>query len=359
MAYENDPRLGILNIATLCGIELLDRLSAEEVKARCPFCGDSTNPRHGHLNLNISSDAYRCVRCGTGGFAVGLYARLSGISTKEAYKEIIDSKRVAIEIKAPKIKQHLIADIKDRDAVYRSLLNKLTLTKKHRANLLRRGLSEFDLKSYKSAEVGAEEKVRISQAIRDEGHTLKGVPGFYVNEDGQWTFIGSNGFLIPVLNLYGKIEGLKIRKDGIPDGRKYRWISSKSLEEGTAARAWFHVAWSRNKDTKKVCITEGPLKAEIAAKLSNTTFIALPGVGIYKNVTSILNRMKDVEIVPIAFDMDKDKNVQVKKHLNNLVKLLKKAGYKTKIVSWDAEYKGIDDYLLYLATKQKQLKKAE
>lgn len=34
---------------------------------RCPFCGDSKNTHHGHLNVARDKPVFRCVRCGTGG----------------------------------------------------------------------------------------------------------------------------------------------------------------------------------------------------------------------------------------------------------------------------------------------------
>lgn len=355
----NDPRLGILNIATLCGIQVIKKLSNEEIQAKCPFCGDSVNPRRGHLNLNIAKDSYRCVKCNEGGFAIGLYAKLSGISNKEAYAEIMDSKRVAINIPVPKVKQHKVAGLAIRDTVYRSLLDKLTLTRNHRQNLYGRGLDDFEVKNYKSLAVTSEEKFDIAQAILDEGHDIKGIPGFYIDvEDGRWTFIGSDGFLVPVLNQYDKIQGFQIRKDG-NISRKYRWFSSKGMEHGTGASAWIGVSWNQAKSTKKIVITEGPLKAHVSSTLSNTTFVGVPGVGVYKEIPSLLQRMKGVESVPVAFDMDIFDNEQVKKSYDSLTRLLKENGYTTSQVTWNTKFKGIDDYLLSLAKRKLQrLRKA-
>jgi len=34
---------------------------------RCPFCGDSKTPTHGHLGVSKTAPVFRCVRCGEGG----------------------------------------------------------------------------------------------------------------------------------------------------------------------------------------------------------------------------------------------------------------------------------------------------
>ena len=42
------------------------------------------------LSLNPNNNKYCCSRCGAGGFSIGLYARMKGIDTKKAYRELLD-----------------------------------------------------------------------------------------------------------------------------------------------------------------------------------------------------------------------------------------------------------------------------
>ena len=74
-----------MEAARRCGLVLNDRtLYSEEVEASCPFCGDHGTGKY-HLSLNTRIDQYRCNLCGASGNSVTLYARLNGLSNKEAY----------------------------------------------------------------------------------------------------------------------------------------------------------------------------------------------------------------------------------------------------------------------------------
>ena len=83
-------------------------------------------------------------------------------------------------------------------------------------------------------------------------------PGFYTRY-GQWTLAGPNGFLIPVRDKDGLIQGLKIRLDEADaPNRKYRWLSSRgrSMQNGTRSYSWIHVTGDRTR--KRAFLTEGP-----------------------------------------------------------------------------------------------------
>ncbi len=55
---------------------------------RCPFCGDSKNPQHGHLHIAIDKPVFRCVRCGTGGHITYLLNELGlkDVELPESFK---------------------------------------------------------------------------------------------------------------------------------------------------------------------------------------------------------------------------------------------------------------------------------
>lgn len=41
------------------------------------------------MSLNTRDNKYCCSRCGTGGYSIGLYAKVRGIDNKKAYKELL------------------------------------------------------------------------------------------------------------------------------------------------------------------------------------------------------------------------------------------------------------------------------
>ena len=353
----------ILNIAKGLGIKILKKASSEEYIARCPFCGDSKNPEHGHLYLNISKDTYYCVRCGEGGSAIGLYARLKRIDTKEAYRELIEENITLppatknSEEKRPAAKENYnsVAPIEARDRVYRAFLDKLTLEHKHLRNLLKRGLSweETAKNHYKSLPEEPQERWRICKELVEEKYNLKGIPGFYQQEENgekYWTFVAYKGFLVPIRDVQGRIQGFQIRLDET-EHRKYIWFSSRNKLNGTPAHAWQGV---HGGPSKIVIVTEGPLKADVAHYLSRYTFVSVPGVNAIKGIEVILKDL-GAEKVYIAFDMDLLTNKAVQKAKERLEKKLIEAGFEVHTKTWNSRYKGIDDYLL-AREKQKQKK---
>ena len=81
-------KIPIVDTAHRCGLVLNTRtLTRGEVEASCPFCGDHGVGKY-HLFLNTSTDQYRCVLCGAQGNSVTLYARVMGLSNREAFQEL-------------------------------------------------------------------------------------------------------------------------------------------------------------------------------------------------------------------------------------------------------------------------------
>ncbi|MBE3579037.1 MAG: DUF3854 domain-containing protein [Caldanaerobacter subterraneus] len=350
--------LDILDVAKRLRIRILRRASSEEYIGRCPFCGDSKkDPEHGHLYLNIARNVYYCVRCGEGGDAVDLYAKLENISRKEAYKRIKEENYpinpIAKERADKRIKYNSVAPIETRDKVYRAFLDKLVLEPEHRKKLLKRGLSwEETVKNlYKSLPEEPQQRWEICKELIKEGYNLKGIPGFYQREkDGEryWDFVDYKGFLIPVKDVQGRIQGFQIRLDEEEFG-KYVWFSSRNKLNGTPAHAWQGV---HGGPSKIVIVTEGPLKADVAHYLSRFTFVSVPGVTAIKGIEVVLKQL-GAEKIYIAFDMDSLTNKAVQKAKEKLEKKLTEAGFVVKTKTWDSRYKGIDDYLL-AREKQKQ-----
>lgn len=149
---------------------------------------------------------------------------------------------------------------------------------------------------------------RITKKLIEVGCTVKGVPGFYQEKDGEWSIHfnpKSAGFLIPIRNLEGLIVGAQIRLDHPYDGRKYIWLSSTNYHMGTSSGSPVHLIGEPG--AKNLFITEGPLKEDLSHALSERTFGCVPGASKYANLSPFLQSMikQGTEFVYEAYDMDK------------------------------------------------------
>ncbi len=178
-----------------------------------------------------------------------------------------------------------------------------------------------------------------------DSHELHGLPGFYT-KDGTWTLAGANGFLIPVRNKDGLIQGMKIRLDD-DAARKYRWLSSRPnrMENGARSYSWIHVTGDTTQ--KRAYLTEGPLKGDIASYFANDAlFVCLGGVNAHKGLRETLLSLGVTEVME-AMDMDQFTNPQVRQAIGTLRREVQSIqGIRYYQCTWNPRFKGVDDYLL-------------
>ena len=82
----------------------------------------------------------------------------------------------------------------------------LSLAVDHKENLLSRGLKEQDIirLGYKTTPIVG--MSAIAKQLQSDGLYLAGVPGFYRDKNGSWTFVHEKrGILIPVRDRLGRI----------------------------------------------------------------------------------------------------------------------------------------------------------
>ena len=86
---SDDFPFGIMDVVELLQIRVRRRLP-DSVYTDCPICGD----RRGKMNVNFAKNIWRCNYCGEYGGMLALYAKVYGISTSDAYREICDALQV-------------------------------------------------------------------------------------------------------------------------------------------------------------------------------------------------------------------------------------------------------------------------
>lgn len=324
----------------------------------CPQC-DRSGKRDKHLNISLAKDVFRCPKCGWNGGIFDLYAYYKGLprdNVRDELKRLLGGrpdkskpkKTVVIETSVSLEQQDLqLAGIDIRHKAYSALLSLLSLAPDHRDNLINRGLSEQAIQKsmYRTTPV-AGGKI-LSKQILSLGHSLEGVPGFYSDSEGQWTYISvKRGILIPVRDIKSRIQGLQVRLDNA-EKRKYRWVSSGGIENGAngcSAEGWTHISGPVR---DKILLIEGPLKADIVHHLTGQTVLAVPGVNSLKHLESALLELieQGVKHVMTAFDMDFLANPHVQNGYTELVDLLGRLNIKYGTYMWNPEYNGLDDYV--------------
>jgi len=267
------------------------------------------------------------------------------------------------------------------DKVYSAMLSRLTLSEVQRDELLspKRGMTLEQIKknAYRSLPLQGRSQVAKDLLEIFEVDKVTHVPGFYLNDNGHSgyypTLAGAPGLLIPIRDVHRRILAFQIKVDNqnesvmlsrdSPQKRslgKYTWFSSKGKEGGTSSGAPAHVAMPSSLiDKKRVWITEGALKADIACELLGEIVIGVSGVSNFRagNVLTTLEQLDAFRIpnsefripmeVVIAYDADKDKNPHVKHHAFQLACACSAKGYTVYEAQWDLHKgKGIDDLLL-------------
>ena len=316
----------------------------------CPYC--DAGRRSAHLNINLQKDVFRCAKCGTSGGILDLYALYSGTPRKHACSRLLAELgkdghapcRTGRDAPGGNVQEAPPADIQARHGAYTALLGKLPLTDGHRRNLLGRGLldEEIEALGYRTSPgYGMDE---LAERLASEGHRLDGVPGFHRKEGGPWGLaVQRRGILVPVRDIKGRIQGLQLRLDDTGK-RKFRWVSSRGMENGCGAKSWAHLA---GRPAKRILLTEGPMKADVIHALTGETVLAVPGVNSLPHLKPALEYLKEsgMREIMTAFDMDMLTNPNVQKGYQALLQLLSGTGVPFGTYLWDAGYKGLDDYI--------------
>lgn len=352
--------LSIREVVQVLGLNYPIHLNS--VNVVCPNCGH-TNKRRKTMNIDFNINVWNCPKCSLGGGVLDFWAyhrNIDAPSKKEkwsmASKDIKTFTDGTPKVQKTKLEIPMAVDIpcaplKIRDATYSEFLDTLELYNSHKENLMARGLSEEQIKAngYKSyPTTGGKE---ICHSLIEKGCILNGVPGFYksktLNKE-EWTLVSmKSGIMIPVRTGKGVIQGMQVRLDNCNEGTRYLTWSSKDLYKGCRGKAFVHCNLGTKESFSEVILTEGPLKADIVSYFTGLPTLGVSGVNSIKHLNEYLNAFKNkgVRTILIAYDMDLYTNEHVAKALKNLKEMLFAYGMSCKILKWDKQFKGLDDYL--------------
>ena len=371
---KHDLPFGIMDVAGLLRLNIRRRAPGQ-VYVDCPICGD----RRGKMNLNTAKDLWRCNYCGEGGGMLSLYAKVYGVSNSDAYREICDALAVngfSPDYTVPEkttpaeAEQSDAASVQEVHQTLSMLLSMLTLIPAHRAHLQSvRGLSDDEITRFGFKSTPPPFLCRsLTNRLVKAGCRVQGVPGFYVDDNGCWTVKfhqRTSGIIIPIFGVDGLIRGAQIRldhplkdKDDPPEktGVKYLTLSSTGKRMGTTSGSPIHFVG--DPCSRVVYVTEGCLKADVAHALMHRTFVATLGVNNTAKLDELfafLHRNGTEEIIE-AEDMDKYSNEMVEKGASKIYALAARHGMRCRRLTWNPNYKGIDDWQLALRRKEQKMK---
>lgn len=384
----------------ICEINYLPSVRRGKIEdTDCPFCG-----RQKKLNINNRPGKLvaRCNKCGWSGGILKFHADLNGISSFRDAKRDIEEKlsldhsseeykvrSAFVKAAAEKAKaEEVTLPLSDRSRKYNRMGAFLKLDSDHMADLIKRGLSApfIEARGYKTLPTDREERYRLARRMQTAGYSVKNLPGFYMDENGDYClkkFV--RGYLIPVRALNGEIEGYQIRKDndklkkvthkakngqvimdnnGKPklfyDGKFYTLSSSKEKNGGQMHSVCHYAGgyiWDEDREDlipviKKHSIkfTEGPLKADCYYYLTGEPMLGILGVDnakqLKKTLEDLLKIYPDIDTVEDCLDMDYLENPNVERAIAKVKATIEDMGLKYVRRTWNSEYKGVDDFAL-------------
>jgi hypothetical protein len=256
-----------------------------------------------------------------------------------------------------------VADEARRHSVYTALLHELQLSPADYASLRARGLNDEAIEGGQFKSTPTKDEAAAITRVLANTHDLARVPGFYQANSTPRLVWMDTGIIIPARGHQARIRALMYRRTHARKDEnfgKYIWLSSaedrdgRPREAGASSGAPCHFANAHMmKDAEAVTLTEGALKAEIAASLLNQPVIGnAPSCFGADFAANLKKDFPQLKTVFVAFDMDFKRNDCVKGALFRLVEQLEKARFCVRVRTWPDRWKGIDDYLLGVSQQE-------
>lgn len=233
-----------------------------------------------------------------------------------------------------------------------------------RADLLKRGLTEKDIKQFRFCSMPDNIRDAVGEVIDRVGFELSNVPGFFL--ENTWKMMKDEGYFCWAWDgEVGQILGAQVRRSdkrmeelkeaGQKKPGKYIWFATPRKPMGASSGALATIL--PGKDKSVWIVTEGILKATVIYCLlgREISVIGVPGVGTIGGFKSFMERKSGLPLTFIeAYDMDKSEdNKSVKDGQKLLIKEIEKNEFKYHSLTWDTDkngkwqhnFKGLDDFL--------------
>lgn len=242
------------------------------------------------LTLNSKTNTYHCSRCNSKGYARELYAKVKHIDIDTAYKELIERECFSPNKSRYNISPiNILADVEIRDRVYREFLGMLKLEKNHSKYLEHLGLlnSTIEDSLYRSVPKSTIKRRLVAYSL-SEKFNLSGIPGFYQDDDFNWTFGGTKGFYIPVFDTNGYIQGFSIHLDTSFNNTSDIWFSSNNKINGMSAQNCV-MKFNMDKALSHILIVANLILGNLLKEVSNMQIVT------FQNSSSSYSILKEVE----------------------------------------------------------------
>jgi hypothetical protein len=226
--------------------------------------------------------------------------------------------------------------------VYGAIIQRLSLSAKHRAEWRGRGVSDevIDRNWLRSWPATSEERQTLAADLyREFGEQMRGVPGWYVR-DRKPMLAGGSGWVIPMWDLETeRVVALRIRSDS-GTGPKYYWLSSKR-HGGTSPGIHARLAWPgrgpRRTDTADtVRVTEGEAKSIVLAERTEIPTLSVPGVALWSAALPWLRRLRARKVL-LCYDQDRKEKAQIARAYLEAVRGLERHGFTVSTETWGNE----------------------
>lgn len=363
----------------------------------CPFCG-----KKGKMNIDFQKNVYACPACGAGGGMLELHRILNSFPDRKTAKADLENKFDSLSETERKdlnerrlvlkktVYSSQLAPLYKRDALYNAYLDLLTLNPEHEKELITKRclpVEEIVRLKYKSFSAGSLEYPGIGTVSIPEAAIINAKPMHFETDADLLQFYrvrynkigseipgwyGKNGmidsvklkscYLIPIRWRHGEISCLQQRYDDLSDDalvkekesyHKYgryasSWKKTGCASSGAESIHYTGFDYSFDVTPETVWLTEGILKADIAAYHSGRAFIALIGVNNTSQLPDELKYLKEhgTKRICIAVDMDYREKENVASALDTIERMVFESGLEGVVIQWDGHYKGIDDYIL-------------
>jgi hypothetical protein len=215
-----------------------------------------------------------------------------------------------------------------RDVVYREALQQLELSEEAHDHLFARGMNDREIGRglFRSIPRNSDQSDRVLEATEKWKNRYKAVPGF-LSKNGDPRMVtaseGHDGFIIPYIDEQEQVLGYQVRWLKHP---KFRYW----LPPGTQPREIYHIAGPQRDD---IWLTEGALKASVAADLSRQRFMGVVGQVLGQTHLRALARMNPSRVI-VA--LDREQNKQTEKARVRWFRLLQEAGFRVFEAVWEA-----------------------